>query len=75
MYLDGDLKSEIFSLTRESIRIQPKLTTLTTITTNSTQVIVCILKFSRDGFIVIKTYHSHSNSFHHSNVRSKTRLE
>ena len=29
---------------------------------------VHIKKLPREGFIIIRTYHSHSNTFHHSNV-------
>ena len=36
---------------------------------------VYILKCFRNGFSIIKTYHSHSNSFYYSNVWFLTRLE
>ena len=45
---------------------------LTTLTNDFTQVSVRISKFIRKGFTTIKTYHSHSNSFHHSNIRFLT---
>ena len=32
------------------------------------EVAVCISKCPRKGFSTIKKYHSHSNSFHHSDV-------
>ena len=63
-YLDDDLKSEAFTSTLGSLIIQ-RTTQTHKSKTDSTQVADRISKCLTKGFSIKKTYHLHSNSFHH----------